>query len=135
MIFTGTFFTHGKGGHGGFRSVVRHVTNYGIARPAIGTVNKRVQVSPVLLVKEFPEAVAAGCCVWGYKDCSLFALFAGFYFETGIIGGRQFLGVYLSNNRQGWGRFGKFLKKALEGHLAPFYFYFNTLWRVGHIAV
>jgi hypothetical protein len=27
------------------------------------------------------------------------------------------------------------LKKALEGHLAPFYLYLNPFWRVGHIAV
>ena len=88
MIFPGALLTHGKGGHGGLWSVVRHVFNDGIARPAIGAVDKRVKVSPVLPVKEFSEAVTAGRRVWGYEGCALFAFFAGFDFETRVISGR-----------------------------------------------
>jgi hypothetical protein len=135
IIFAGTVITHGKTSHGGLWPIVRYVINYGIPGPAIGAVDKRVKVSPVLLVEEFSEAIAAGCCVWGYEGCSLFALCAGFDFEINIMSGREFLGVYLGDSCQGWGGSRKFLKKLLEGLLTPFYLYFNTLWRVGYIAV
>jgi hypothetical protein len=88
IIFAGTVITHGKSGHGGLWPIVRYVVNYGIAWSAIGAVDKRVTVSSVLLVEEFSEAIAAGCCVRGYEGCSLFALFAGFNFEIIIISGR-----------------------------------------------
>jgi len=88
IIFARTVITHGKNGHGGLWPIVRYVLNYGIAWPAIGAVDKRVKVSPILLVEQFSEAIAAGCCVWGYEGCSLFALFAGFDFEIIIISGR-----------------------------------------------
>jgi hypothetical protein len=88
IIFAGTVITHGKNGHGGLGPVVRYVVNYGIPWPTIGAVDERVKVSPVLLVEEFSEAIATGCCVWGYEGCSLFALFTGFDLEINIIGGR-----------------------------------------------
>jgi len=135
IIFPGTFVTHGKRGHGSLSPIVRYVMNNGIPWPTIGAVDKRVKVSPVLLVEEFSEAIAAGRGVWGYEGCSLFALCAGFDFEINIMSGREFLGVYLGDSCQGWGGSRKFLKKLLEGLLTPFYLYFNTLWRVGYIAV
>jgi hypothetical protein len=88
IIFTGTVITHGKGGHGGLWPVVRYVVNYGIPRPAIGAVDKGVKIAPVLLVKEFSEAIATSCCVWGYEGCPFFALFTGFDLETIIMSGR-----------------------------------------------
>jgi len=88
IIFAGTVITHGKTSHGGLGPIVRYVVNYGIPWPAIGAVDKRVKVSPVLLVEEFSEAIVAGCCVWGYEGCSLFTLFAGFDFEIVIISDR-----------------------------------------------
>jgi hypothetical protein len=98
VIFARTLFTHGESGHGGLWSIVRYIVNYGIPWPAIGAVDKRVKVSPVLPVEEFSKAVAAGCRIWGYEDCSPFPLFAGFDFEIRIISGRQFLSVYPSNS-------------------------------------
>jgi hypothetical protein len=88
VIFAGTVITHGKTSHGGLWPVVRYVINYGIPGPAIGAVDEGVKVSPVLPVEEFSEAIATGCCVWGYEGCSLFALFTGFDLEIIIISGR-----------------------------------------------
>jgi hypothetical protein len=88
IVFAGTLIAHGKSSHGGLWSVVGYVVNYGVPRPTIGAIDKGVKVSSVLLVDEFSEAIATGCCVWGYEGCSFFALFAGFDLEIIIISGR-----------------------------------------------
>ncbi len=108
MVFTITVIAHGKDSHGGLWPVVRYIVNYGVPRTTIGAVDKGVQVSPVLLVKEFPEAIGAGCCVGRYEGCSLFTLFAGFNLETIVISCGQFLGVYLGNSCQWRGQFREF---------------------------
>jgi hypothetical protein len=103
VIFAGAIVTHSKDCHGGFGPVIGNVVNDGVSWSAVGAVNERIEVSPVLRLKEFPEAIAAACCVRRYEGCSLFTLFAGLDLESAVGSGREFLSFYLGNACQRWG--------------------------------
>src|SRR4030042_2434349 len=57
VIFSFTIRTQLKYGHGGVRPVVRNGPCDRISGSAVCTVNKGVEVSSVISVKEFPETV------------------------------------------------------------------------------
>jgi hypothetical protein len=135
VVLPSAVVAHVKNSHGGFWPVIRNIADYGVPWPTIGAVDKGIEVSPVLLVKEFLEAIAAGCCVRRYEGCSPFPLFTGFDLEIVIISGRQFLGVYLGNACQWWGCLREFFEKMLKSFLASFYLYFYTSRCVSYIAV
>jgi hypothetical protein len=135
MIFAGAIATHGKDCHGGFEPVIGNVVNDSVSWPAVGTVNERIEVSPVLRIKEFPEAIAAGCCVRRYEGCSLFTLLACLDLESAVGSGRKFLSFYLGNACQRRGRCRQFFEKMLEGTSASLHLKFYALRRVGYVAV
>jgi hypothetical protein len=135
IIFAGAVVTHSKDCHGGFGPVIRNVVNDGVSWPAVGAVNERIEVSSVLWVKEFLEAIAAGCCVRGYEGCSLFALLAGFDFESAVGSGREFLSFYLGNACQRRGRFREFFEKMVKSISASLHLKCNAFRRVGYVAV
>jgi hypothetical protein len=135
VIFAGAIVTHSKDCHGGFGPVIGNVVNDGVSWSAVGAVNERIEVSPVLRLKEFPEAIAAGCCVRRYEGCSLFTLLAGLDLESAVGSGREFLSFYLGNACQRRGRFREFFEKMVESISASLHLKFHALRRVGYVAV
>jgi hypothetical protein len=135
MIFAGAVVTHRKDCHGGFGPVIGDVVNDGVSWPTVGAVNERIEVSSVLRVKKFLEAIAAGCCVRRYEGCSLFALLASFDLESAVGSGRKFLGFYLGNACQRRGRFREFFEKMVKTISASLHLKFHAFWRVGYVAV
>jgi hypothetical protein len=135
VIFAGAIVTHSKDCHGGFGPVIGNVVNDGVSWSAVGAVNERIEVSPVLRLKEFPEAIAADCCVRRYEGCSLFTLFAGLDLESAVGSGREFLSFYLGNACQRRGRCRQFFEKMVESISASLHLKFHALRRVGYVAV
>jgi hypothetical protein len=135
VIFAGAIVTHSKDCHGGFGPVIGNVVNDGVSWSAVGAVNERIEVSPVLRLKEFPEAIAAACCVRRYEGCSLFTLFAGLDLESAVGSGREFLSFYLGNACQRRGRCRQFFEKMVESISASLHLKFHALRRVGYVAV
>ena len=59
VVFVPARFTERKTVHGGVAPVIGNIRNDGIARPAVGAVDKRVLIPSVLRVEQLPETVAA----------------------------------------------------------------------------
>jgi hypothetical protein len=135
VIFPGAIVTHGENCHGGLGPVIGYVVNDSVSWPAVGAIYERIEVSPVLRVKEFPKAVAARCCVRRYESCSPFSLLAGFDLESAVGSGREFLSLYLSNACQRRGRIREFFKKVVESIWVSLHLEFHALRRIGNIAV
>ena len=59
VVFPLALRAHGKRCHRGLRPVIRNAPRDGEARPAVGAVQKRIAIAPVLGVKELPQAIRA----------------------------------------------------------------------------
>ena len=67
-IFAAAVITEFERGHGRGRAVVGHATYQRVTWPALGTVNKRIVVTPITGVVQFREAIVAGKQIRGYMD-------------------------------------------------------------------
>ena len=83
-VFRSTFFAHGMFLHGGALPVIGHRFQYSQPGSALRTVYERVEIPPVLLVKELLPALVAGGDVGGYEDSPVL-LFALYYLKAVIV--------------------------------------------------
>ncbi len=49
--------THLKMPHGGLGTVIGDIIDDGVARPAVGAINKRIQIAPIIGIEKLPPAV------------------------------------------------------------------------------
>ena len=59
IVFGLTGRTHLKVPHRGLGAVIGNIIDNGVARPAVGAIDKRVTIAPICGVKKLPEAVFA----------------------------------------------------------------------------
>jgi len=57
IVFTPAGRTHGEDAHRGLIAIIGDILNNREARPAVGAVDKRVVVAPVIRIEKFVQAI------------------------------------------------------------------------------
>ncbi len=115
IVLFSALFTHWKYLHGGTGPVVGHGFDYGEPGAAVCAVDKGVTITPVLWVKEFPDAFSTYSHVRGDEDFALAACLTRKYHKA--LPARLALYMSLFNGcyaGQTWDFIFKGLDKGLE---------------------
>ncbi len=121
FILGPAFFTHLKMLHGGAGSVIGDIVDDGVARTAVGAVDKRIAIAAVVRVKQFGKAVVADGDIRGNQGIAqrrAVALSDGKIRKTG---GTDRFGRNMDN--MGKGRFlsDQITGKQVKGKFCPLY--------------